>query len=490
MFQWIQQVDLKVFMLTIAFSGCGGSPSVEVPVNQNPQSESPIQLEKKLDFSDDPISDPARSLGLRVVSEDLRGNRPSVPDATRSLDEKTALDDSTIEKNEILLHSKLFLADPLSPNPHKKMEHFFVWPEKSLGSQIVSATYSHRIQTLKGEWIGNFESKLVWHEPQNHRWYIPLAEIFKGRSQYSPMDVNLEDTQVMSVELHLESGQQVIIQIKFQVSGPLPVTHVSALMHWVPSKVSELVLDPEKKGWVIHSEEFVNPTSRLFHLWIRYQDFGRKLTLKSHLQQTFWTARPTEAPLGPFPSYYLALGHLERILLELRYANRSPLVRKMIAQEWERFDLEPFEKVRLVWLATPSESAAECVLPLAQNTTYSWVTTSEATSFTRLKPVTLAELARGKDPLVRVTIPGTPTYHHITKSHDWSFVGAKLEGQWSREIRLVHPFMSKNEATQENVNDGSSNEHLLMIQGPVNTKISVGNIEGSRTSYSCQGVFR
>jgi len=493
-------------LLLAVLSACGGSPLPQVPLSPDqPQPaqavSSPVPQPEVLPATAQPpvkqmdIAGSAKNLGLRILPEASDVGGLDMPDPAAALDHPSEWDDFTIEGNEILVHTKLYLQDPHAPNPIHKRRFYFVWPENSLGSPLSSASFSHRILNKQNKLIGSLKPKRVWHDTERHRWFIPLRELFRDLENYSEADVSLEDTQILTLELALENGPNVVIQIRFQVSGPFPVTEVTEVELKAPGELTEFVKTTSNQGWEVKREKIVNPMPRSFTLWLRTRLDPSSLKMSTYLSSPSYTEQAEAPPLGPHWNRFKSIGALQMDTLKVRHEGGQGETLRMRGHKWVSVSLNPSETITLEWWAKPSPETVDCVLPQTQVMNLNWLTVHPQTYHWEVQAEAQNALAalgfNHMLPHVARQIPDPvvpPTLNSQAVSIDWTLRGASILGNWGREIRLVHPFTSKDDATRDQADGGI--EYLTLNDSGLEASISVGESENDAADFGCQGVFK
>jgi hypothetical protein len=533
----VRRVNIHIIIMSslvfnlMFLDGCGSSRNDElasVPVKSAP-SEKPKS--KKTKSSKGDLGRPAEILGLKVIAEDLGGGNSNLPDPKVKFPKKTSSESITAEGKDVHIHEKLFLRDPNSPSSEHHKNLFLVWPDQLQKVKITAADYSHRVLNEKNEWVGNFERRQAWQDPENHRWFIPISELYKNSKDYGEMDVSLADTQFIYLDLTLENGQSLKIQIQFQVVGPFPAAQINYVDFDPATAAPQFVKTVSQTGWIVRREKVVNPTSRSFQLWLRANTAPHSLNLDTYLKYPSYVLHRHSPPTGPKSNYEYSRGEMEVTHIDVIHEDGAKDSVDFKNNEWFSIVLNPNETLKLEWRAQPSNRARSCSVPQSHGIQATWqrkpvqttpvqttpVQTTPETRPTRVpvvlplpggtsivvqsqSPFRLADLI----PIVAPSgsnstynsasnsAPRTPKVKTRTLQIGWNLTSGRVSGAWSREIRLVHPFTSKEDATWDHTResvDRPSIQYFILGQGSLPTDIHSSPAPARAKAFNCQGIF-
>jgi len=515
--------------LSMTFVGCGGESG---KANQDDsvgdgtsddeargsEGRKP-EARKSEDPIDDPMDHPAASIGLRILTAAPAGNVSVSPSADDFLSSSLTsdLDDYTADSFSILIHKKLFLLDLQSDSTSKKKNYFFAWPENSLGSPIASAVFSHRVHRSNGKVIESFQPENVVHDIPNHRWLIPMWKVIAEPepekkedpsasspktdpslilkpahlNPYTSLDADLDDTQELTVELDLENGKHVAIVIRFQVAGPIPTLILNSEQPSNSLATEHLIRQISKSGEKILVEKIKNPTQRRFHIWVHIDPDEKNYTLDSYISKLhtkeYFDNRPPSVNEREH-SYYKSSASLtvNQITIEHSAKNIFPKkeTRNWSTRGWEKVTLEPDEEITLTWWAAPRPNTPFCSLPIDDSKNH--YMTVDPTQYQL-------------DNMPGIYTGNMRKQIRYNADVDWTFVAGVLNGTLKREIRVTHPFISEEDATQEQSTSVRGTEYRVLKSdlelnqnnsSGISTNITKGNpgipLSGN---YPCQGLF-
>jgi hypothetical protein len=429
--------------------------------------------------------DPAKALGLRVVAEgvaissvlnpDADVAEPNIPDPTADPRIPATAEESTAEGKEIIVHRKLFLPDPGSSDPLPQKRYYLVWPDSSLGSPVSIATYSHRVLLGQNKVLGDLRPHQVWHDTLRRRWFIPLGEFARNIDHYGEEELSLADTQLVTLHLGLENGLGAEIQIKFQLSGPFPTCQLLPASPAAMGSPSEMIHSTANSGVVVYRESLQNTTSQDYILWLRTGAGGplSRFKMTQFMSSSEYVAHPDQAPTQNLKQYKSAADLEIRSVVGV-HADGSVEKQNLVPGEWVSFRVRPTENFILEWRATPIVESVACALPSPQSLTFNWEN--------------------------RVVVPlwgGSSV--QVLQKHSQSFethpywAGARIDGNWEREVRLVRSFTSKQQATLEAVANDSAipAEFRVLSKQKLDTSLSSGDgLDLQATDFACQGIFK
>ncbi|MEO5969448.1 MAG: hypothetical protein ABIQ95_05940, partial [Bdellovibrionia bacterium] len=260
---------LLVSMLIFGMGCSGGETQGDVESELRPLIAPKGNLENRSKVLESPTtsSETREILQVNVLTLTSNETRPRLPDHGNIAIPASDLENETPEnvtrtESDTIFHTKFFLPRQETEESRaqtQKKHQFFAWPEKFGTSMIQLASYSHRV-LRNGEWLGNFRPKRVWHDNIHFRWFIPFFDIFQDSDFYSEDGAHLDDLQLVTVDLLLDSGLRFTYQIKFQVVGPVPELSLKPLDS--PPLPDPLLLGDQVStlGWVIKREELLNPS--------------------------------------------------------------------------------------------------------------------------------------------------------------------------------------------------------------------------------------
>ena len=486
-----------ILWAAVGAGGCGPARPLLLPLpSPQPQSDPSDQAKLKSLKVEIPLE-------VHVVSVESSEARPRLPDPG----DADPLENVTRTTSETLFHTQFFIpkSGVKGGAAQASVRHqFFVWAEEFAGSKIRFATYSHRV-LRNGEWLGNFRPKKVWYDDVHSRWFIPFFDIFQESDFYSESDVHLEDLQVLTVDLSLESGLRLSYQIQFQIVGPLPELIFRELELPVLPDPRTLGDQVSTVGWVIKKEELVNPSHHSLHLWLRplALDSGA-LALTTYLRSSIYTEQPHSPPRGPETESWVSRGGLKVSEVRIRHLNQKRASRlshpgdpsspsqetRPLSGDWQSVLVAPGETLVLEWLAHTQSGVRDCTLPDTQNFSMVWTSPAVAVAPQAISYVPSGNLGLGmalREAMLRANVqpmpPMPPSVFHQNVANEWFILGAEISGRWSRDLVVSYSFLSKEGATQ-----GFLRENIAT--GFVETHSTVGEIVASPAQFGCQGVFR
>ncbi len=472
------------------FSGCGGSSEKSTEhttqsSRQSPESDLASFVPVPAGGGGNFIESYSKlSLGLRVVPEAADGSDSNRPDPQFNWAAVANAEEASWDETGGVFHRKIFLVDPESSLPEHKRHLFFVWPENPWGSPIRSASFTHRIVSPLNHWRGTLNPMPVWHDLENQTWFIPISEIFRASENYKALDASGEDTQIIHIDLILENGLSVPVEIRFQAIGPIP--DIRHELHPVPPSPNavEFVKSISREGRVVRIESWTNPSSRPFTLWVRAQTGRQALKLHTEIQMSEYTPRGDGPPLGPHLRSQNSSAELSvtQIVAEHGGPGGESEESSDVGNQWVSFTLKAAEVLYLYWRANPSVGVRDCLIPPPQIIPMSWLEIFPQT-FSRVLNIPIGVWQDRPDPL------RPPAYHTQNMTHHSRVVGGALQGNWEGEVRLVHPFTSQQEATRANA-PGSSREYRVLWSSALQEALVAESFNPALPSYYCQGIFR
>lgn len=467
----------------LACTGCAGSAGKS---SDSTLTGDPAGVQNDSDLFSNP-----ENLGFQIIQGEDGKGIDQFSDLKIPLGKKTEWDDYTFDKNQILIHSKLYLSDHTSQHLFKKTELFFVWPDQLGRTEITSALYSHRSMNQKGEWSGTLESKMAWHDLKNRRWFIPLREIIPRGLKNEPTQTSFEDMQSVDLELTLDHRRHGVIHLNFQASEHFP-DHFPVVNIPMEFSTEKLIRGISQHGEVIQREEITNPVSTQVNLWVRHS-LKTALKLHSHIQKSEYQAQSHAPPVGPILSHYVSSVDLSIHTLEVVRAGEKSEFLELGPGVWGKIPLNPGENVSLKWRASPIENANLCLLPPLEVqrlswTTFEWVNVvfgvGEFSGFREVVTPT-GEVA---------VAPSKEVGHAVSQNRVWSFIGAQVQGEWSREMRFTNlpDQVPKTEKQKKLVEKLVSKDFpgFATISDELDLDIRVGNTDGPRSDFTCHGIFK
>ncbi len=509
-------VGIVIFWMVQNY-GCGparpflDAPSPEITVSQHSEKGSSTDDSEENSEKSQLPTKLAEALGLRVISEMSDKSDPRRPDPHAKLEEEVAQEFCTQVGNEIIFHKKFFLPDSELPGSQRNLEQFFVWSENFLGAPIVSATFYHRILNTQNQLVQSQGPLLVGHDREAHRWFIQISELFRNLKGYEEMNIDGQHTQEVVLELVLEKGPNVVVQIKFQVSGALPK---------IKSKISEPEKLPDSKsfvkaasneGWIVLEEKISNPTTRPFTLWLRAKTPSLPLRLVTGIMTPTYLERSNHPPERGEPKYYHSTGGFQISTLEVEHEDKQGESHPLILDQWIGIPFHPKETLTLKWRAKRGIDVPHCSLPPSQWVNLYWLeippqTFRQETWIEKVEHVVVPKIighyggvtprAEYRDEVRSRSVANPlspPLLKSIAVNIDWTIMGAELLGNWSREIRLAHLFTPKEDAIRDTSNDtheSSEVSQYLIASEEIKTDISPANVAVKTWDFLCQGVFR
>ena len=444
----------------------------------------------------------ALRLGVRVQFGSAGNNPPPLPDPAADLIVSGPLDEAITQDNEINYTSKLFLKDSNSQNPLRQRELYFVWPEKSLGLPIQGVTYTHSVRNIHLQGNPNFHPRAAHHDTDNHRWYIPIAHIFRDPLTQQQIPVNPSDSQEVRLEISLENGPNQIVNLHFQIIDPIPQMIWTPLELGQPANTHQLIQETSQEGITIYKEQVQNPSHQSYRLWIRSQANLSAASLRTWLHYPKYTGNADREPTGPVARYADSLGQLKVSKMIAVHENQATETFNLLNQEWISILLHPQETVTLKWKALRTAATPLCSLPMSQSIPFNWQTLPPPldlagywTELQKVPPLVRPSVYQFMENRRRdLELERKPTFHTIHRIINWSFAGARLESRWSREIRVTYPFISEEEATS-NPRERADQESDYFIgfrplkSGNLESLRQAGLMPQANKPFTCQGVF-
>jgi hypothetical protein len=381
-----------------------------------------------------------------------QGEAPDFPveDTSKALNQ-----DSLIHQEEIVFQDTF----PVLPTKEKSRPLFLVWPENSFGSQIVDAHYEHQVKDPLNRTFGEPDRESASFDSKSQRWFIPFSRFFRG----SASELNPADIHRVTLDLVLSDHSRKRLRVDFKLLGPIPQIPILALPLGLTGSAREwsakAALPAGRSVW---KEQLSNPTRRPLALWISLNG-PSVLELKTQLQFPEYTVNNNRPPSGPFPRYFESLGHL-RIGKLLVTGNRGTATTLYFnenkAELWQKVVFNPLETLTLEWVAVPPANAIRCPLPPTQTATFSWETRS------------FSHCHEGD------CMGGDFNYHEQTLVQPWSVVSSRIEGEWSRELRVAETFLSSSDVLKD------TDPQPL----PVKTQFTIGEPARPAAPLGCQGI--
>jgi hypothetical protein len=474
--------------------------------------------------AESPQTQPARvvidwgsALGLRVVPSTAESDLLSMPDLHYNLRNTSSLSDSTIQGMEIHMHGKFHLKDSRSVNRNKHKDLYFVWPEEIANARVSYAQFSIRVQTADGRTLGRLRPIPAWHDSDRHRWYIPMAELYREFEDYSYENVSLLDTQILDLDVTLEGGIALTYHIRFQIAGPFPQPAIAAVDLPAPSSLQTVVQSVVNTGWTLKKEQISNPTQRDFKVWVRVLPGNSPILMETFLKYPKYEGRPNKRPLGPTHKKVSSKGSMEVSQVEVKHQDGTVETFPMNSgiqngntqtQGWASFVLKGSETVTLSWIGKPSQQASRCTVPAEQNQTFTWAKIPKQTYHWEPHPeVSKADwpaFVRRKHHLFGLLVP-VPERRKVpdplpppvirTKQYPirWSISGAQIYGDWIRELRLSHIYAQERQVIQEAGTAGASDlpiDYSPMGSQSQPVRLIQGSIPASgHGTHNCQGFL-
>jgi hypothetical protein len=462
-------------------------------------------LEQKEDLKPKLMS--PKILEVNILTLDSIQDRPRIPNPCAIVEDSSDLENELCEsvtrtKSETRFHTKFYLPnlERVRIQTRAQARHqFIVWPEEFDGFSIQSAFYSHRV-LRDGKWLGNFRPKKVWHDDIHSRWFIPIFDIFQDSDFYSEDDARLDDLQVVTLDLVLDSGMRFSYQVKFQVVGPLPELEIQSSESPLLSDSRDLGNHLASVGWIIKREALVNPSPQSLYLWLRSPQVGEDvLTLTTYLDFSYFVEQPHSAPLGPEIQSWASRANLKvdelRIVRQSNSDSGGTEILTLEPGEWQGVAVGPGETLILEWVARTESGVRDCKLPDPQNLSLFWTSLPSLATPVPSPAISGIGSWSGKQNFLNVMrlasqgaeksqeAPTLPVTFHQNGVNEWSIRGAGISGRWSRELRISYPFLSKNDATDDSFGK-------TIARGFIETHSTVGQTVSNPPLYSCQGVFR
>jgi len=502
-------ITIVVLLLSL-LSACGSEPNETKPVVQPNRAES--KSTSLGEYS-------AQSLGVRLVSNAIAATRgdsivqqipnqisasvfsPELEDASNS-----DMNHTTVNEKGIIFHDKIYLADPISIHPDWRRSWFFVWSENAFDCPIRSAQFTHRIYNSQNQIYGNLSPSPVWHDIENHRWFISIADLFQKQTHLAGYEPSLDDFQVLDLELNLESGRQVRLDIRFQVTAPLPrlqLTDQAVIQPESSTSLKSMLAQFAHKGWVIKTERVTNPSLRPYYLWLRTSASPSKskaLELRTQLHHKTYQARPTEPPAGPKDEPYLSIaqGQVRKVTwTRLRLPPTSPSDSSLVPEggplveekiltpnAWVQFVVQPLETVEISWWAMPQPGVISCFLPLPETVHFNWSVPGRPIEIPRSDTSNFLSAV-----FLPYMVPGPPILKTESRQQSWNYVGGKLTGEWGREIRIAFPFTALDQVNAAFREGEISQEVKSIASDTLNAQVFHGQPVSSLRPFHCQGVF-
>lgn len=333
----------KCLILILAvLSGCGGSRR-DPRSAERPQPSLPADaVTRKPRWSPSDQADSVdRLLALKVLPEGDQSHYPAA-DSTGSAEAYRS--EAFVKGNAIRITHPIPLMDPAQKVP----PYFLVWSERAQGNTIVSAYYEHQVEGVNGLRAGSPERVPVPFDRVSRRWFIPIQDLFKDASH--PFTVT--DLHCLFLELELDAGTHVEVEVQFQVSGAgIPRTlAISSHRDGVPP--TRLFGGLAREGWVFMEDSIRNPVQRTVKLWFRIlgADFTvwEALTdLKAHAPLP--GAPPVQGDLFPAATVLTVgtRGMLRLAGFRISLSGQPGLFQPAGSGDWISVLLNPLEEVRI-----------------------------------------------------------------------------------------------------------------------------------------------
>jgi hypothetical protein len=296
----------------------------------------------------------------------------------------------------------------------------------------------------------------------------------------------------------LDTGEHLTYLIKFQVVAPLPAVLWRDLELPALPDAQFLGNQIATKGWVIKKEEVANPSSHPLHLWLRSRarDLDT-LGLTNYLGFSEFIEQPYAPPKGPVRQFWVSKGDLRLSHVRILHYKSGKLQAglQLIASEtvildlgqWQGVPIEPGETLVLEWLARTQLGVRDCSLPESQVLKLFWKSR-------HFQPRALVEVISKNKKIFNKIIEVTQVTPLFSKDvvQEWSILGTEISGRWSRDLQIAYPFLSLQEATQENEAGASAQSpwSLRIATGSVETALRKGETRTDSLQFSCQGVLR
>ena len=458
-------------------------PLIEVDQDQN-HKKAEVPIKKSF----------VELLSLQVLTGKLSESGVGQPTLLTKENLPVELNHFTTVGDEILFQSALFLSDEKSLNPVQHQELYFTWPEEVGGDKITLATFTHQALDGGGQVIAQGNPQSVWHDVDQHRWYIHLGSLFSPYENYKKSQINLSDEQRVVLGIHLKSGAHRTLQIKFNLLGSLPLVKRSIrgqhqIAAWSPQSLIEHV---SLKKLALHHEEIENPSQRPLTLWIGGGRSSSGLELQMLLRTSRFVGHSDREPDGPFWTYFTSKGRIELSSLEVTRKNQKTQIFSMteLNQGAVRLELNPLEKISFKWFVKPTSDTKKCSLPVPYERDFPWV---KITLTPTLKFPQFPLQLKVKDHYKTETITARRT-------ECWLFAQGKISGSWMRRMYLTESHLTADDVAPLFANSLNQNKNLGIPayrvgeeEVPADPTFNLKEVgiepTGPIQPFACQGIF-
>ena len=449
----------SIFLIVFTFQGCDrlGTPPVTSGEHGSSLSQSQVA----------PVVT-AEILDLKVVPEAEPGQAAEI---ARALDL-----DLTAHSDEIQIHTKLGLRDLEATEADSKRDLFFTWPDQFRGKQIVSARYTHRVQETSRGAIFGLNTHQARPDREARRMLIPFSEIFENLPDYPEVSADPDHHHFLELEMTLQGGELARVLIFFQATGPLPRIGVESLpLRQLGAR--EKAQSAAGPGLELTRESLVNPVNRPLRIWLKAST--QPISLWHSIHEPVYRVDQNR---GAYVETALrgSQGQLQvREVGVLRSSGEVQTVRLDHAGVG-LLELGPRERVELTWKAMATVGTRFCFLP--ERSIRDWTWTS---------PAALSHPFLGGGGMPSISV-------HRRIELVWEMVAAELEGQWTREIRVAHPFTLREYAVGDVPQGGvlpvNAIENYRMVQNQTQNAYADPQIFDRRAMIAshflnCQGLF-
>lgn len=370
--------------------------------------------------------------------------------------------DNTLDEGaQAILRDTIQLPDPASGE-----EIFLTWSETYKGRKISNASFVHRTVDSLNRPEGTADRIEVSFDRENRRWFIPFKRLFEGKEAH----VDASTRQLLSLDLYLDGNDRVEVGLEFRVNGTMPKVRAERSEGGLPRSHAGLFSEMGMTwgaGFPVENETFTNPTGRRLSFWIRMPE-GKQVTLRTRIEASHFVGRETAAPQGPYWTRYDSVVRLplNRLLIHSRIGRD---VLKAASGEWTQVTLYPFDSVSVSYLAAAVPE--RCSLPAPRPQEFRW----------RVRNGSCSPRIGGCD--------GTDyEMHSQTVSLTHRFIGARMEGEFEREVYIADPAIRAEDLAS---NDGGLSRLRLKATPvtEVRARVEEGEVSGEAAPYSCQGLF-
>lgn len=432
--------SLVLIAFTITAAACGQLRKVPAEAGSEPQSIRPDETS-------------ALRFELMVAQEDK-----AFP--ARAIQIAGVRDNTLDEGAQAILRDTIQLPDPASEE-----EIFLAWGETYKGRKISNASFVHRTVNVLNRPEGAADRIEVSFDRENRRWFIPFKRLFQGKEAL----VDASTRQLLSLDLYLDGNDRVEVDLEFRVNGTIPAIRAERREGGLPRPHAGLFneMGAMGKGFPVENETFTNPTGRKLSLWIRMSQ-GKQVTLRTRIEASHFVGRESAPPQGPFWTRYDSVVGLPLDRFQIQTRTGKDVIRAA-SGEWTQVTLNPFDSVSVSYLAAPV--LERCSLPGPRPQEFRW----------RVRNGSCSPRIGGCD-------GADYEMHSQTVSLTHRFVGARLEGEFEREVFIADPALRAEDLTS---NDGYL-PRLRLKATPVSevrARVEEGEVSGEAARYSCQGLF-